>query len=101
MARCDKTMCGEKNTEEYSKEKLTFFFFFLLHKSQQITKGETNQKYSSAPSVLQNSRAWGTAHPTFVSLHDGPLIDGLRQKLVLVEVCNVVSGKRNERELHL
>ncbi len=80
--------CGGKNTEEYSEEKLTFFYCVELHKSQQITKGETNQKYSSAPSVLQNSRAWGTAHPTFVSLCSGPLIDGLRRELVLVEVFN-------------
>ncbi|XP_039646572.1 trichohyalin-like isoform X2 [Perca fluviatilis] len=54
----------------------------LNQQSQQITKGETNQKYSSAPSVLQNSRAWGTAHPTFVSPWNGPLIDGRRQKLL-------------------
>ncbi|KAI9542742.1 hypothetical protein NQZ68_016045 [Dissostichus eleginoides] len=63
----------------------------LNQQSQQITKGETNQKYSSTPSVLQNSRAWGTAHPTFVSLHDGPLIDGLRQKLISKKKLNGMS----------
>ncbi|XP_075936871.1 uncharacterized protein LOC142937701 [Anarhichas minor] len=51
-------------------------------KSQQITKGETNQKYSSAPSVLQNSKAWGTAHPSLVRLWNGPLIDEIRQRLL-------------------
>lgn len=78
--------CGGKNTEEYSEETLTFFYCVELHKSQQITKRETNQKYSSAPSVLQNSGAWGTAHLTFVSLWNGPLIDGVHREVVLVEV---------------
>lgn len=82
MARCDKTMWGEKHRGIFWG-KADIFYCVELHKSQQITKGEKNQKYSSAPSVLQNSRAWGTAHLTFVSLWNGLLIDGVRRKLIL------------------
>lgn len=86
MARCDKTMWGKKHRGIFSGN-ADIFYCVELHKSQQITKGETNQKYSSAPSVLQKaSGAWGMAHPTFVSLWSGPVIDGPRGKMVLVEV---------------
>lgn len=77
--------CGGKNTEEYSEEKLTFFYCVELHKSQQITKREKNQKYSSAPSVLQNSRAWGTAHPTFVSCGMARWLTGYDERWYLLK----------------
>lgn len=56
MARCDKTMWGKKHRGIFLGN-ADIFYCVELHKSQQITKEETNQKYSSAPSVLQNSRA--------------------------------------------
>lgn len=94
--------CGGKKHRGIFLGNADIFYCVELHKSQQITKGETNQKHSSAPSVLQNSWAGGMAHPTFVSLRSGPLIDGLRGKLVLVEVLmlTLVAGFRQRSMEH-
>lgn len=83
--------CGGKKHRGIFWGKADIFFYCVeLHKSQQITKGKTYQKYSTTPSVLQNSRAWGMTHPTFVSLRNGPLIDGIPGTLALVEVFNAM-----------
>lgn len=77
------------------------FYRLELDKSQQITKGETNQKYSSAASVLQkNSGARGGGSPDLCLPSDGPRpkpgpVEGFNAAFVVA----VVGGESGVRRM--
>lgn len=102
MARCDKTMWGEKNTEEYSREMLTFFTVLNFTRVNKSPKEKQIKSTPQPPQFSKNSWAPGMAHLTFVSLRSGPLIDGLLGKRVLVEVLmlTLVAGVRERNMEH-